>query len=81
MLIFLIGAGFAELYPLHDGAAFCPQPAAGGIIIGAIGRDQRPKTGRVVHLTAVAQLVDHHIVTHPFGAEHKEAVEIQIPLT
>ena len=69
------------LYPLHDGAALCFEPEAGGIVIGAIGRDQRPKAGGMVHLAAVAQLMDHYIVPHPLGAEHEQAVEIQISLT
>lgn len=69
------------LYPLHDGAALCFEPFSGSIIVGAIGCNQRPKAEGVVHLAAVAQLVDHHIVPHPLGAEHEETVEIQIPLT
>ena len=69
------------VYPLHDGAALRFQPFSGSIVVGAICRNPRPKAGRVVHLAAVAQLMDHHIVPHPLGAKHEETVEVQIPLT
>ena len=39
----------------------------------------RPEKGGVVHLLPVAKLMDHHIVPHSVGAEHQQAVEIQVP--
>ena len=68
------------LYPLHDGASLGFEPFSGSIVIGTMLCNQRPKAGGMVHLAAVAQLVDHHIVPHPLGAKHEKAVEIQISL-
>ena len=56
------------------------QPFAVHPIIGADPFHLCPKSGRVVHFDSVAQLVYHHIIPHLLGAQHQQAVEVQIAL-
>ena len=57
-----------------------PQPLPALPPVGQHPLHFRPKPGRVVHMLAVAQLVDHHVVPYRLRGQHEHTIKIQIPL-
>ena len=59
-------------------AAVGVEPFAGRLIVREYPGKLPPEALRVVHFLPVAELVNHNIVPHLLGAEHQQAVEIQV---
>ena len=64
----------------YQGTAVFFQPFAVGSVIRADAFHLGPEFPGVIHMAAVAQLMDHHIVLHRLRAQKEQAVEIQITL-
>ena len=47
-------------------------------LVGVVTADKIPEACGVVHLKAVAQLVNHHVVEHLGRGEHEQHVKVEV---
>ena len=66
--------------PSEKLASVLLQPIVPDGILGIDLKQLSVKTVRVIHVLAVAQLVNHHAVQHLRGCQQEQAVEIQISI-